>query len=52
MEIEHVPSGIKRQQSPPLGTPEVQKETKARFLREIEAELVAKGLTQYIDDEK
>jgi len=52
MEIEHAPSGIKRLQPPPLGAPEVQRETKARFLREIEAELIAKGLTQYVANEK
>jgi hypothetical protein len=51
MEIEHVPTGIKRHHPPPLGGPAVQKEAKARFLREIEAELVAKGLSQYIDDD-
>jgi hypothetical protein len=50
MEIEHVPTGIKRHHPPPLGGPAVQKEVRARFLREIEAELVAKGLVQYIDD--
>jgi hypothetical protein len=50
-EIEHVPTGISRHQPPPLGGAEVQRETKQRFLREIEAELIAKGLTQYIDDE-
>jgi len=49
MEIEHVPTGIKRHHPPPLGGPAVQKEAKARLLREIEADLVAKGLTQYID---
>lgn len=52
MEIEHVPTGIKRHRTPPLGGTEVQRETKARFLREIETELIAKGLTQYIDYEK
>jgi len=52
MEIEHLPTGIKRHQLPPLGDLAVQKETKARFLREIEAELIAKGLTQYIDYDK
>lgn len=52
MEIEHVPSGIKRHHPPPLGTPEVQREIKARFLREIEAELIATGLTQHVEDDK
>ena len=52
MEIEHVPTGIKRLHPPPLGGYEVQKEARAKFLREIEAELFAKGLTQYIDNEK
>ena len=52
MEMEHVPTGIKRHHPPPLGDAEVQKEVRARFLREIEAELVAKGLTQYIDNER
>ena len=51
MEMEHVPTGIKRHHPPPLGGSEVQREVRARFLREIEAELVAKGLTQYIDNE-
>jgi hypothetical protein len=49
MEIEHVPTGIKRHHPPPLGSAAVQKEAKARFLSEIEAELASKGLTQYID---
>ena len=52
MEIEHVPTGIKRHHPPPLRGPAVQKEARARFLREIEAELVAKGLTQYVDHDK
>ena len=52
MEIEHVPTGIKRHHPPPLGGAAVQKAARARFLREIEAELVAKGLTQYLDHEK
>jgi hypothetical protein len=52
MEIEHVPSGVKRHHPAPLGGDEVQKEVRAKFLREIEAELIAKGLTQYIDNEK
>jgi hypothetical protein len=51
MEIEHVPTGIKRHHPPPLGGPEVQREVRARFLREIEAEIIAKGLTQYVDDD-
>ena len=51
MEIEHVPSGIRRHHPPPLGGPEVQKVVRARFLREIETELIAKGLTQYVDDD-
>ena len=52
MEIAHVPSGVKRRCPPPLGGAAVQRETRMRFLREIEAELVAKGLNQYIDDEE
>jgi hypothetical protein len=48
MEVEHLPTGIKRHRPPPLGGAEVQRETRARFLREIEAELIAKGLTQYM----
>jgi hypothetical protein len=52
MEMEHVPTGIKRFHPPPLGGADVQKEVRARFLREIEAELVDKGLTQYIDNER
>jgi hypothetical protein len=52
MEIEHVPTGIKRHHHPPLGGPAVQKEARSRFLREIEAELVVKGLTQYVDYDK
>jgi hypothetical protein len=51
MEVEHVPTGIKRHQLPPLGTVDTQKRIKAGFLAEIEAELIAKGLTQYIDNE-
>jgi hypothetical protein len=49
MEIEHVPTGIKRHHPPPLGGADVQREVRARFLREIEAEIIAKGLTQYIE---
>ena len=52
MEIEHAPTGIKRHHPPPLGGPELQREAKARFFREIEAEIVAKGLTHYVDDGK
>jgi len=52
MEVEHVPTGIKRHHPPPLGGHAVQKEARARFLREIEAELAAKGLTQYVDNDK
>ena len=51
MEMEHVPTGIRRHRDPPLGGADEQRKAKARFLREIEAELTAKGLTQYIDDE-
>ena len=32
-----------------FGGPDVQRETKARFLREIESELITAGLTQYIE---
>lgn len=49
MEIEHVPTGIKRYQPPPLAGAGGGNEVRARFLREIEAELIAKGLTQYVD---
>jgi hypothetical protein len=49
IEIEHLPTGIKRHQLPPLGNADTQKRIKARFLAEIEAELIAKGLTQYIE---
>ena len=49
MEMEHVPTGIKRHHPPPLGGNEIQREVKARFLQEIEAELIAKGLTQHIE---
>ncbi len=52
MEMEHVPTGIKRHHPPQLGGPEVQRQARARFLREIEDELIAKGLTQYIENEK
>jgi hypothetical protein len=51
MEIEHLPSGVKRHYGPPLGGHEAQKETRSRLLREIEAELVAKGFVQYLDNE-
>jgi len=49
-EIEHLPTGIKRHQPPPLGSVEVQRETKTRFLGEIEAELIAAGLTQFLEE--
>lgn len=52
MEVEHVPTGIKRHHPPPLNGAQVQKQARERFLREIEAELIKKGLTQYIDDDR
>lgn len=52
MEIEHIPTGIKRYHPPPLAGAGGGKEVRERFLREIEAELIAKGLIQYIADGK
>jgi hypothetical protein len=46
--IIHLPSGISRRAGPPLGTGKEAHETKNRMLREIEEELISKGLTEFI----
>jgi hypothetical protein len=52
MEMEHVPTGIKRRLDPPLGGIDEQKHHRFEFLQQIEVELTEKGLTQYIDDKQ
>jgi len=48
MRITHVPTGISRSKSPPLGAGRAVHEFRRQSLREIEAELQEKGLTQYL----
>ena len=45
MKVLHKPTGIFRAEGPPLRKPG---KSKHRFLQEIEAELVQRGLTQYL----
>ena len=52
MEMEHLPTGIKRRFDPPLGGIDDQKHYRFEFLQQIETELREKGLTQYIDDKQ
>ena len=46
LRVTHIPSGVTRHQTPLAG--ESGRVVKARLLREIEAELAARGLTQYL----
>ena len=46
--IVHVPTGISRVQMPPLGGGKAQRQTRARLLREIEQELRARGLLEFL----
>ncbi len=50
MEMEHLPTGLKRRLDPPLGDIDEQKRVRCEFLHQIETELIEKGLTQYIED--
>jgi hypothetical protein len=45
LKVVHKPTGISRREGPPLRSVE---QAKQRFLREIEAELVERGLFQYV----
>jgi hypothetical protein len=45
MWVIHKPTGIKRGQGPPLPKPD---KARRELLREIEAEVVKRGLTQYV----
>lgn len=49
MTITHKPTGIRRGAQPPLAKPG---KTRYNLLREIEAELIVRGLTQYLLPEK
>ena len=48
LRLTHVPSGISRTHPGPLGAGDKQHLLISSWLSEIEAELLAKGLTQYI----
>ncbi len=48
LQILHIPTGISRCKMPPLGSGKQFHYIRNQFLKEIEDELIEKGLTKYI----